>query len=357
MINKMNAIVKEPGEKGFKLKQVPIPKCKPNEVKIKVYSTSFCGTDVMIYYWMPWAQENVKSSVIVGHEFVGEVVEVGSLATQYQIGQMVTAEDRVPCNNCYYCKAGERHLCLQGNHIGIDIDGSCAEYVVIREDLVVPVDAKLPKEIVASMVYWGVAVHAGSAFDVEGKDVLISESDGMGIMAAVTAKYAGAKTITLVDTNPFNLNMAKQILPQINVSSLEGDEKLEDLRDKLNIAHGFDVCIELCGSKLDLNEIIKNTKRNGEIAILGTYNPNVTVDWGVIGRKCITIKGISGRRIFKDWNTMIKIIESDIDLKPLITDFFEYEDFDKAIESIIQGKCGRVVMDWNKKNVGRKCNQ
>lgn len=341
----MKAIAKVAPEKGgIELVEKPMPVVGPNDVLIKIKKTSICGTDVHIYEWGAWAQETIKPPMTIGHEYVGEVVEIGSAVKSVKVGQRVTGEGHIVCGHCRNCRAGMRHLCPNTIGVGVNRDGAFAEYLCIPETNVWPCVDSIPDELYAVFDPFGNATHTALSFNMVGEDVLITGAGPIGCMAAGISKYVGARNVVIVDINDYRLDLAKQLGATRTVNSK--NEKLEDVMKELGMVEGFDVGLEMSGAAICLNQMIETMNTGGRIALLGIQGAETKVNWNHIVWKGLKIKGIYGREMFETWYKMGAMIQGGLDISKIITHRFKYTEFAKGFDAMISGKSGKVILDW-----------
>lgn len=347
MSKTMYALVKSEAGVGLTLERVPIPEVGPNDVKIKIHKTSICGTDLHIYNWDEWSQATIKIPTIIGHEYVGEIVEVGEAVSEYQVGQTVTGEGHITCGTCRNCREGNKHLCRNAIGVGVNRNGAFAEYLVIPKDNVVPVTITdtITESMVSSFDPLGNAVHTALSFDMVGEDVLITGCGAIGIMAAAIAHHVGARRVVITDVNDYRLNLCKEITPSVITVNV-AKEKLEDAMKKIGLKEGFDVGLEMSGNGPAFSSMIDNMNNGGKIAVLGIHAKQPQVDWQKIVWNGLTIRGIYGRKVFDTWNKMIFMLESGLDVRKVLTHEFDFKDFQKGFEIMNTGKSGKVVLDW-----------
>lgn len=341
----MKAIMKTKAGVGLSWEEVPIPKYGSRDLLIKIEKTSICGTDVHLYKWDAWAQSRLPVPAIIGHEFVGHVVDFGDEVKNFKIGQRISAEGHITCGSCRLCRTGQKVLCP--NTVGIGYDnatGVFAEYAVIPAENAFLLPDSIDSEIASLFDPLGNTVHTALTFDLVGKDVLITGAGPIGLMAIAVAKKAGAKRVVISDINNYRLELAKKLKPDacINVS----EEKLPDAMKRLNI-EAFDVCLEMSGSAAAFAEIPKVMRHGGKVALLGILPAEATIDWNDIIFKMITIKGIYGREIFNTWYQMCDMLESGLDISPVITHRLKASDFQKGFDAMLSGESGKVILDWN----------
>lgn len=350
MQDTMYALVKETPTSGLTLSRVPIPKATKSDVKIKIHYTSICGTDLHIYNWDKWSQETIKTPMTIGHEFVGEIVEIGDNVEGFNIGDIVSGEGHIVCGTCRNCRAGKRHLCKKTVGVGVNRDGAFAEYLVIPATNVVKVEEGIPEELCSSFDPLGNAVHTALTYDLMGEDVLITGAGPIGIMAAAICCHVGAKHVVITDVNDYRLNLAKEIgdenekgiIHTVNVAK----ENIEDTMKELGIEEGFDVGLEMSGNGSAFNTMIDNMYNGGKIAVLGIQGSDTVVPWNKIVWNCLEIKGIYGRQIFETWYKMMAMINSGLKVSKILTHNFDFKDFEQGFDVMNTGKSGKVVLDW-----------
>ncbi|MCI8632839.1 MAG: L-threonine 3-dehydrogenase [Lachnospiraceae bacterium] len=347
MSKTMYALVKSEAGVGLTLERVPIPEVGPNDVKIKIHKTSICGTDLHIYNWDEWSQATIKIPTVIGHEYVGEIVEVGEAVSEYQVGQTVTGEGHITCGTCRNCREGNKHLCRNAIGVGVNRNGAFAEYLVIPKDNVVPVTITdtITESMVSSFDPLGNAVHTALSFDMVGEDVLITGCGAIGIMAAAIAHHVGARRVVVTDVNDYRLNLCKEITPSVITVNV-AKEKLEDAMKKIGLKEGFDIGLEMSGNGPAFSSMIDNMNNGGKIAVLGIHAKQPQVDWQKIVWNGLTIRGIYGRKVFDTWNKMIFMLESGLDVRKVLTHEFDFKDFQKGFDVMNTGKSGKVVLDW-----------
>ena len=347
MSKTMYALVKSEAGVGLTLERVPIPEVGPNDVKIKIHKTSICSTDLHIYNWDEWSQATIKIPTVIGHEYVGEIVEVGEAVSEYQVGQTVTGEGHITCGTCRNCREGNKHLCRNAIGVGVNRNGAFAEYLVIPKDNVVPVTITdtITESMVSSFDPLGNAVHTALSFDMVGEDVLITGCGAIGIMAAAIAHHVGARRVVVTDVNDYRLNLCKEITPSVITVNV-AKEKLEDAMKKIGLKEGFDIGLEMSGNGPAFSSMIDNMNNGGKIAVLGIHAKQPQVDWQKIVWNGLTIRGIYGRKVFDTWNKMIFMLESGLDVRKVLTHEFDFKDFQKGFDVMNTGKSGKVVLDW-----------
>lgn len=341
----MKALVKKYPEKGIWMEDVPEPICGDNDVKIKVIQTAICGTDVHIYKWDDWAKKTIPVPMIIGHEFVGEIVEVGKNVKGYKIGQRVSAEGHITCGYCRNCKAGRRHLCINTKGIGVNIPGAFAQYIVVPQENVFPVPDNISNDEASIFDPLGNAVHSVLSFDVSGEDVLITGAGPIGIMSAIICRYLGARHIVITDISDYRLELAKKcsIKNVIDVRT----EKLEDVMKRLGMTEGFDIGYEMSGSPVAFNDMIRVLRMGAGIGLLGILPDSTQIPWGSVIFKAFNIKCIYGRQIFETWYKMASMIQGGLDIKGVITHHFSVDEYEKAFEVMASGNSGKVIIRWS----------
>jgi threonine 3-dehydrogenase len=340
----MKALVKSRADRGLWLEDVPEPEPGINDVKIRVLSTGICGTDLHIYDWDDWARSAIRVPLVIGHEFAGEVVEVGSNVADLYPGDMVSGEGHVVCGRCRNCLAGRRHLCAHTQGVGVDRAGAFAEYVVLPMMNVWKHTHPIPLEVAAIFDPFGNAVHTALSFPVLGEDVLVTGAGPIGIMAAVVAQFAGARHVVITDVNPHRLELAEKagIVEAVDARTT----RLRDVQKRLNMHEGFDVGLEMSGSPAAFREMLANMCHGGKIAMLGIPASEIAIDWHHVIFNMLTIKGIYGREMFETWYKMTVMLESGLDITPVITHRFSWRDYEKGFEVMRLGEAGKVILDW-----------
>lgn len=343
----MKALAKSKSEVGvWMVKDAPIPTCGPNDVLIKIKKTSICGTDVHIYKWDDWAQKNVPVPLIIGHEYVGVVEDFGSEVKHLKKGQRVTGEGHLVCGHCRNCRAGKRHLCKNTVGLGYHVQGCFAEYMTLPQSNIFALPDDVPDDLAAIFDPLGNAVHTALSFDLVGEDVLITGAGPIGMMAAAICKHVGARHIVVTDINPWRLDMAKKMgaTRVVDVSK----EKLSDVVKELGMTEGFDVCLEMSGAPTAFNDMLDNIIMGGKIALLGIPPGSLAIDWNKVIFKGLVIKGIYGREMYETWYKMASMIQSGLDIEPVITHHYGVDDFQKGFDAMLSGQAGKVILDWEK---------
>jgi threonine 3-dehydrogenase len=344
MTNEMKALVKARPEPGLWMETVPVPEPGPNDVLIRVRKSAICGTDVHIWNWDDFAAKTVPVPMVVGHEFVGEVADMGTSATRYRRGQRVSAEGHITCGVCRNCRAGRGHLCRNTLGVGVHRPGSFAEYLCVPESNVVPIPEDVPDEIAAIFDPFGNAVHTALSFDLVGEDVLVTGAGPIGIMGALVARRAGARKVVITDINPVRLELARKIGIEYVVDVRA--ERLADVMPRIGMREGFDVGLEMSGAAPAFREMIDVMNNGGKIAILGISPMAFEIDWNKVIFKMLTLKGIYGREIFETWYKMIAFVQGGLDVSPVITHRLPIDRFEEGFAAMRSGNSGKVVLDW-----------
>ena len=345
MSKKMKALVKAKPEQGLWLQDVDMPTIDQNDVLIKIKKTAICGTDVHIYNWDKWSQQTIPVPMHVGHEFVGTIAEIGNNVHDFKVGDLVSGEGHIVCGHCRNCLAGRRHLCKNTQGVGVNRPGAFAEYLSIPVTNVWYCDKNIPMDVLSCFDPLGNATHTALSFDVLGEDVLITGAGPIGCMAAMIAKHAGARFVVITDVNPYRLELAKKTGADLVVDVSR--ESIEDAQKTLGMKEGFDVAMEMSGNPAALNSILDNMCHGGKIALLGIMPENTEIDWNKVVFNMFTIKGIYGREMYETWYKMTTMIQSGLDITPIITHEFHYTEFEKGFDVMRSGNSGKVVLDWN----------
>lgn len=345
MSQTMKALVKAKSEKGLWMQDVPVPDIEPDEVLIRIERTAICGTDMHIYKWDEWAQQNVPVPMVVGHEYSGHVAKVGAGVRRVKVGDRVTGEGHVVGNRSRNARAGRFHLDPDTKGIGVNLPGAFAEYLALPEFNVIPLKDDISMDIGAIMDPLGNAVHTALAFDLVGEDVLITGAGPIGIMAAAVAEKAGARRVVLTDINDWRLEFAKTVTTRTRmVNSL--NENLRDVMAEIGMNEGFDVGMEMSGAEPAFNQMLDVMIMGGNVAMLGLPSKPFPVDFGKLVGKALTLKGIYGRQMYETWYKMIALLNSGLDMSPMITHHFAAKDFQDAFDLMETGKSGKVILDW-----------
>jgi threonine 3-dehydrogenase len=340
----MKALVKRQAKPGLALEEVPVPEVGINDVLIRVLMTGICGTDLHIYEWDAWAQSAIAIPLIVGHEFVGEVSEVGSNVADFRPGDIVSGEGHVVCGRCRNCLAGRRHLCAQTKGVGVNRPGAFAEYIALPMSNIWRHNPRVDLETAAIFDPFGNAVHTALSFPVLGEDVLITGAGPIGIMAAAVVRHAGARYVVITDVNPKRLRLAERMGVTLAVNANE--TRLSDVQKTLGMHEGFDVGLEMSGNAGAFREMLANMSHGAKIAMLGIPAKDMTIDWQRVIFNMLTIKGIYGREMYETWYKMTVMLESGLDIRPVITHRFAWHEYEKGFAAIQSGDCGKVILDW-----------
>ena len=340
----MKALVKKNPEKGLWFFDVTEPVTGSNDVKIKIHKTAICGTDLHIYNWDEWSQKTIQTPRIIGHEYVGEIVEVGSNVHNWKVGEIVSGEGHIVCGQCRNCLAGNGHLCKETVGVGVNRDGAFAQYLVIPQENVRRCEQDIPEEMYAIFDPFGNAVHTALSFELTGEDVLITGAGPIGIMAAAVCKHVGARRVVITDINDARLELAKKLGIQYTVNTAK--ESLSDVMEKLSIKEGFDVGLEMSGSEIALNTMIDHMIHGGKIALLGLLKSDSKVDWSKIIFNGLIIKGIYGRQMHETWYKMSAMLQGGLDISNIITHRMDVTEYEKGFEAMNSGKSGKVILDW-----------
>ncbi len=337
--------MKSKREPGLWLEEIPRPKIGISDVLIKVLRTGICGTDVHIYKWNEWAQATIPVPMTIGHEFVGEIVETGSNVSDFHAGEIVSGEGHVVCGRCRNCFAGRRHMCAHTQGIGVNRPGAFAEYIALPMTNVWPVHPSIPLDIAAIFDPFGNAVHTALSFPVLGEDVLVTGAGPIGIMGAAVAAHAGARYTVITDINPYRLELARKmgVTRAVDVRQT----KLEDVQKELGMTEGFDVGMEMSGSPAGFRDMLANMAHGGKIAMLGLPSEDISIDWRTVIFNMLTIRGVYGREMYETWYKMTVMLQSGLDIAPIITHRFPYTEFEKGFEAMVSGCSGKVVLSWN----------
>ena len=340
----MRAIAKQRPGPGLELVEVPVPRPGVNDVLIRIRKTAICGTDVHIYNWDDWAQRTIRPPMVIGHEFVGEIVAAGDNVQGFRPGDLVDGEGHIVCGQCRNCLAGRRHLCKDAKGVGVNRDGAFAEYLCIPAGNAVHVDPAIPLEVLACFDPLGNATHTALQWDLVGEDVLIAGAGPIGCMAAAIARKSGARKIVVTDVNPARLELAQRMgaTRVVDVSR----ENLHDVQREIGMKEGFDVGLEMSGSPAALESMIDNMYHGGRIALLGIMPGKAAVDWNKVVFNMLTIRGIYGREMYETWYKMTALIQSGLDITPVITHRFPFTAFEEAFGLMRSGRSGKIILDW-----------
>lgn len=340
----MRALVKREAAPGLWMEEVEIPRPGVNDVLIRVHKTGICGTDLHIYRWDEWARKTIPVPMVVGHEFVGEVVESGSNVTDFHPGEVVSGEGHVVCGRCRNCLAGRRHLCAETSGIGVNRPGAFADYLVLPMTNVWHHREGVDMEVAAIFDPFGNAAHTALSFPVLGEDVLVTGAGPIGIMAAAIARHAGARYVVITDLNEYRLELARRM--GVTLALNPSTTKLREVMDTLGMTEGFDVGLEMSGNPAAFTDMLDHMCHGGKIAMLGIPPKPFAIDWNSVVFSMLTIKGIYGREMYETWYKMSVMLQSGLDLKPVITHRFPCQEFEKGFAVMNTGNSGKVILDW-----------
>jgi threonine 3-dehydrogenase len=344
MVQRMKALVKTRSELGLWLEDVPVPEPGINDVLIRVLLTGICGTDLHIYEWDGWAQSTIPVPLVIGHEFVGEIVAVGSNVNDFHPGEIVSGEGHVVCGRCRNCLAGRRHLCAHTMGVGVNRPGAFAEYIVLPMSNIWRHNGRVDLETAAIFDPFGNAVHTALSFPVLGEDVLVTGAGPIGMMAAAVVRHAGARHVVITDVNPKRLKLAEKMGVTLAVNSSE--TRLAEVQQKLGMQEGFDVGLEMSGNAAAFREMLGNMSHGAKIAMLGIPAEETSIDWRHVVFHMLTIKGIYGREMYETWYKMTVMLESGLDIKAVITHRLLWHEYEKGFEAMRSGEAGKVILDW-----------
>jgi len=342
---KMKALVKSKAEPGLWMEQVPVPEPGPTDVLIRVHKTAICGTDLHIYNWDEWSQQNVKPGTVTGHEFAGKVEATGSSVKGYRKGDVVSGEGHIVCGHCRNCLAGRRHLCKNTEGVGVSRNGAFAEYLCIPATNVWPAHPSIPMETLAYFDPLGNATHTALTYDLVGEDVLITGAGPIGLMAVAIAKHVGARYVVITDVNPYRLALAKKMGVTLAVDVTK--ETVEHAQKELQMKEGFDVGMEMSGNADAFRTMLANMIPGGRIALLGILPKDTAIDWDQVIFHSLVINGIYGREMFETWYKMTSMLLSGLDVTPVLTHRFAIDDFEQGFEVMRTGECAKVLLDWD----------
>ncbi len=340
----MRALVKSKAETGLWLEEVPVPEPGINDVRIEVLRTGICGTDVHIYAWDAWAQKTIPVPLVVGHEFVGRIVDVGANVMDFHPGDVVSGEGHVVCGRCRNCFAGRRHLCRDTKGIGVNRPGAYAEYLVLPMTNVWVHDPAIPRDIQSIFDPFGNAVHTALHFPVLGEDVLVTGAGPIGVMAAAVARHAGARHVVVTDVNPYRLELARRMGATLAVDVRS--RSIASVQEELGMKEGFDVGLEMSGNAQAFRDMLANMCHGGKVTMLGIPDHELAIDWHTVIFNMLTIQGIYGREMYETWYKMTVMIQSGLDIAPIITHRFHYTEFEKGFDAMRSGQSGKVVLTW-----------
>jgi threonine 3-dehydrogenase len=343
-MNAMRALVKRRPEPGLWMEDVPVPEVGANDVLIQVLRAGICGTDVHIYQWDAWARKTIPVPMVVGHEFVGRIAAVGANVRDFREGEIVSGEGHVVCGHCRNCLAGRRHLCNHTQGIGVNRPGAFAEYLALPMTNVWVHDPAIPRDVQAIFDPFGNATHTALAFDVLGEDVLVTGAGPIGIMAAAVAHHAGARYVVITDVNPYRLELARTMGVTLALDVRE--QSIAEAQRRLGMKEGFDVGLEMSGNAQAFRDMLANMCHGGKIAMLGIPAEEMAIDWTTVVFNMLTIRGIYGREMYETWYKMTVMLQSGLDLRPMITHRFAAEDFQRGFDAMLSGQSGKVVLTW-----------
>jgi len=340
----MKALVKTKAEPGLWMEDVPEPEVRINDVLIRVERAGICGTDLHIYKWDQWAQGEVPVPLVIGHEFVGEIVDVGSNVKDFKKGDVVSGEGHLVCGHCRNCMAGRRHLCAETRGVGVNRTGAFAEFIALPQTNVWYHDQSLDRDVMALFDPFGNAAHTALSFETLGEDVLITGAGPIGIMAAAICRHAGARHVVITDRNDFRLQLAADMGATRTVNVAQ--EKLPEVQRELGMQEGFDVGLEMSGNPDAFRDLLANMCHGGKIALLGIPGKDIAIDWNTVIFNGLTIKGIYGREMYETWYQMTSMLQSGLDISPVITHRFAFEDFQQGFDAMQSGESGKVILSW-----------
>lgn len=340
----MKSLVKSKAEVGIWLEEVPKPECGYNDVLIKIKKTAICGTDMHIYNWDEWSQNTIPVPMTVGHEFVGVVEEIGSGVNGFNIGDRVSGEGHITCGFCRNCRAGRRHLCRNTVGVGVDRAGAFAEYLCIPAVNAFKLPDDISDDLAAIFDPFGNAVHTTLSFDLVGEDVLITGAGPIGIMAAAVCRHVGARHVVITDVNDYRLKLAESMGASRTVNVMH--ESLDSTMKDIGMTEGFDVALEMSGVPSAVQSMLKAMNNGGKVAMLGIPPSDMAVDWNQVIFKGLQIKGIYGREMFETWYKMVSLLQSGLDLTPMVTHRFPIDDFQQGFDTMQSGKSGKVILEW-----------
>ncbi len=341
----MKALVKKQAAPGIWMDDIPEPKVGPNDVLIQINKTAICGTDMHIYKWDAWAQRTIKVPMAVGHEYAGRIVDMGSEVRGFAVGDRVSGEGHITCGYCRNCKAGRRHLCRNTVGVGVDRQGCFAEYLVIPAVNAFKLTPAITDDMASILDPFGNATHTALAFNMVGEDVLITGAGPIGIMAVAISRFVGARHVVITDVNEYRLGLAQRMgaTRTVNVAR----EKLDDVMQALGMQEGFDVGLEMSGNPQALRDLLRTMHHGGSVALLGIPPDETAIDWNQVIFKGLTLKGIYGREMFETWYKMAAMLQSGLDLGPIITHHFPVQEYLRGFETMGSGQSGKVILDWS----------
>ena len=340
----MKALVKSRPEVGIWMEEQPVPEIGPNDLLIEITKTAICGTDIHIYNWDEWSQRTIPVPMTVGHEFVGRVAQVGSHAGGFKIGDRVSGEGHITCGYCRNCRAGKRHLCRNTVGVGVNRPGAFGQYLAIPAVNAFKLPDSISDDIAAFLDPLGNATHTALSFDLVGEDVLITGAGPIGVMAIPIAKHVGARHVVITDVNPYRLELARKMgaTRAVDIRS----ENLKDVQKQLGMTEGFDVGLEMSGNGSAFRDMLANMNHGGRVAILGIPPAEVAIDWNQVIFKGLVLKGVYGREMFETWYKMVSMLQSGLDVSPIITHRFPIDAFQDGFDAMRSGQSGKVILDW-----------
>ena len=340
----MKTLAKLKAEPGIWMRDEPIPEVGHNDVRIKIKKTAICGTDIHIYNWDSWSQKTIPVPMTIGHEFVGVIDQIGQEVKGFNIGDRVSGEGHITCGHCRNCRAGKRHLCRNTFGVGVNRPGSFAEYLVIPADNAFKIAADVADDMAAIMDPFGNATHTALSYDLVGEDVLITGAGPIGIMAVAICRHVGARHVVITDINDYRLNLAKQMgaTRAVNVKH----EKLSDVMQQIGMTEGFDVGLEMSGNGAAFSSMLESMNHGGNVAILGIPSADTTIDWNHVIFKGLHMKGIYGREMYDTWYKMVAMLQSGLNISPIVTHHFAIDDFQQGFDIMCSGQSGKVILNW-----------
>jgi len=342
----MKALVKSHAKEGIWLEDMPEPDVGNNDVLVKIKKTAICGTDIHIYNWDEWAQKTIPIPMITGHEYAGEIVELGSNVDDLKIGDIVSGEGHITCGRCRNCLAGTIHLCPNTIGVGVNRTGAFAEYLSVPAKNIFKPSREMSTDLLACFDPYGNAVHTALSFNMVGEDVLITGAGPIGMMSAMVANHAGARNIVITDINQYRLNLIKKILPTVITVNVEKDSISKDLMQSLGIYEGFDVGLEMSGSPVAFSDMLSKMINGGRIAMLAIMPAGSGIDWDLVVFKGLTIKGVYGREIFETWYKGSMMVQSGLPLGRIITHRYSFNEFQEGFDVMRSGMSGKVILNW-----------
>jgi len=342
----MKALVKRHAKEGIWLEDMPEPEVGNNDVLVRIKKTAICGTDIHIYNWDEWAQKTIPIPMITGHEYAGEIVELGSNVSDLNIGDIVSGEGHITCGRCRNCLAGTIHLCPNTIGVGVNRTGAFAEYLSIPAKNIFRPSRKMSTDLLACFDPYGNAVHTALSFNMVGEDVLITGAGPIGMMSAMVANHAGARNIVITDINQYRLDLIKKILPKVITVNVEKDSISKELMESLGIFEGFDVGLEMSGSPKAFSDMLSKMINGGRIAMLAIMPAGSGIDWDLVVFKGLTIKGVYGREIFETWYKGSMMVQSGLPLEKIITHRYNFNEFQEGFDVMRSGKSGKVILNW-----------